>query len=41
MSAVFVDIFPHGNGSVDPRIFAYPDPGSKNVADPIDPDPKH
>ena len=41
MSAVFVDIFPHGIGSVDTRIFAYPDPGSKNVADPTDPDPEH
>ena len=38
MSAVFVDIWPQGSG---PRIFTYPDPGSKNVADPTDPDPEH
>ena len=28
-------------GSVDPHIFADPDPGSQNLADPTDPDPKH
>ena len=26
---------------LDPHIFADPDPGSQNVADPMDPDPKH
>jgi len=26
---------------VDPHIFADPDPGSQNLADPTDPDPKH
>ena len=26
---------------VDPHIFADPDPGSQNSADPTDPDPKH
>ena len=38
-----VDIFPLGFGSVDPHIFADSDPdsGSKNLADPTDPDPKH
>ena len=36
-----VDIFPLGSGSVDPHIFADPDPGSQNLADPTDPDPKH
>ena len=30
-----------GSGSVDPHIFADPDPGSQNLADPTDPDPKH
>ena len=33
-----VDILPLGSGSVDPHIFADPDPGSQNLADP---DPKH
>ena len=39
----FVDILTLGFGSVDPHIFANPnpDPGSQNVADPTDPDPKH
>jgi len=32
---------PLGSGSVDPYIFADPDPGSQNLADPTDPDPKH
>jgi len=36
-----VDILPIGSGSVDPHIFADPDPGSQNLADPTDPDPKH
>ena len=38
-----VDIFPPGSGSVDPHIFADPDSGSQNLADPTDPipDPKH
>jgi len=41
--AVFVDILHLGSGSVDPHIFAEPgpDPGSQNLADPTDPDPKH
>ena len=26
---------------MDPHIFADPDPGSQNLADPTDPDPKH
>jgi len=26
---------------MDPHIFADPDPGSQNLADPMDPDPKH
>ena len=32
-----------GSGSVDPHIFAdpNPDPGSQNLADPTDPNPKH
>ena len=39
--AVLVDILPLGSGSVDPHIFADPDPvpGSQNLADPTDPDP--
>ena len=36
-----VDILPLGSGSVDPHIFADPDPGSQNLADLTDPDPKH
>ena len=38
-----VDILPLGSGSVDLRIFEDldPDPGSQNLADPTDPDPKH
>ena len=36
-----VDILPLGPGSGDPHIFADPDPGSQNLADPTDPDPKH
>ena len=36
-----VDILPLGSGSVDPHIFADSDPGSQNLADPTDPDPKH
>ena len=40
-----IDILPPGSGSVDPHIFADPDPdpGSQNLADPTDPDqdPKH
>ena len=34
-----VDILPLGSGSADPHIFADPDPGSQNLADPTD--PKH
>ena len=30
-----VDYFPLGSGSVDPHIFADPDPGSQNLADRI------
>ena len=41
MLQFLVDILPLGSGSVDPHIFADPDPGSKNLADPTDPDPKH
>jgi len=33
-----VDILPL---DPDPYIFADPDPGSQNLADPTDPDPKH
>ena len=38
----FADILPLGSGSVDPHIFADPDPTdpSQNLADPTDPDPK-
>jgi len=38
-----VDILPLKSGSVDPHIFADPDPDpeSQNLADPTDPDPKH
>ena len=40
-----VNILPLGSGSVDPHIFADPDPGSQNLADSTDPDtdpdPKH
>ena len=36
-----IDILPLGSGSVDLHIFADPDPGSQNLADPTDPDPKH
>jgi len=36
-----VDILPLGSGSVDPHIFADPDQGSQNLADPPDLDPKH
>jgi len=34
---------PIGSGSVDPHIFENPDPdlGTKNLADPTDPNPKH
>ena len=35
------DILSLESGSVDPHIFADPDPGSQNLADPKDPDPKH
>ena len=36
-----VDSLPLGSGFLDPHIFADPDPGSQNVADPTEPDPKH
>jgi len=36
-----VDILPLGSGSVDPHMFADPDPGSQNLADPTVPNPKH
>ena len=40
--AVFGRYFiPLGSGSIDPHIFADPDAGSQNLADPTDPDPKH
>ena len=29
----------NGSGSVDPHVFANPDPGIQNLADPTDPDP--
>ena len=38
-SQFLVDIFPLGSRSVDPHIFADPDPGSQNLADSTD--PKH
>ena len=41
MLQFLVDILPLGPGSGDPHIFADPDPGSQNLADPTDPDPKH
>ena len=34
-----VDFLPLRFGSVDPHIFAGPDPGSQNLAHPTDPDP--
>ena len=34
-----VDIMPLGSGSVDPHIFADPDPGSQNLSYLTDPDP--
>ena len=36
-----IDILPLGSESVDSHIFVDTDPGSQNVADPTDPDPKH
>ena len=36
-----VDILSLESGSVDSHIFADPDPGSQNLVDPTDPDPKH
>jgi len=36
-----VDILLLGSGSANPHIFADPDSGSQNLADPTDPDPKH
>ena len=38
-----VDILPLESGSVDPHIFADPDPETQNLVDPtdLDPDPKH
>ena len=36
-----VDILPLVFGSVDPHIFADPEPGSQNLADPTDADSKH
>ena len=38
---VLVDILPFGSGSLDPHIYADPDPENQNVADPTDLDPKH
>ena len=40
-SQFLVDILPLGSGSMDLHIFADLDPGSQNLADPTDPDPKH
>ncbi len=39
----FIDILTIESGSVDQHIFADPDPdpGSQNLAHPMDPDPKH
>ena len=34
---ILVDILPVGSNSVDPHIFADPDPGSQKLADPTDP----
>ena len=39
--AVFGCFLPLGSGSVNSHIYADPDPGSQNLADPTDPDPKH
>ena len=39
--AFIVDYLPLGSGSVDPHIFANPHPGSQNLPDPTDPNPKH
>ena len=36
-----VHILPLGSGSVDPHMFADPDPERQNLEDPTDPDPKH
>ena len=36
-----VDIVSLGSGPVDPHMFADPDPGSQNLADPTDPYSKH
>ena len=36
-----VNTLPLRSGSMDPHIFADPDPGTENLADPTDPDPKH
>ena len=36
-----VDILSLISGSVNPHIFADPDPGSQNDTDPTDPDPEH
>jgi len=37
----FVDIFPLESRFMDLYIFADPDPGTQNLADPTDPGPKH
>ena len=39
--SVLVFILPFGSGSVYLHIFADPDPGSQNLVDLTDPDPKH
>ena len=36
-----MDILPLISGPVDPQIFEDPDQRGQNVADPMDPDPKH
>ena len=35
------DIFPLRAGFVKPHFFEDPNPGCQNLADPMDPDPKH
>ena len=40
MLQFLVDIFTLGSGSVDPHIFADPDPVCQKLADPTDPDSK-
>ena len=37
----FIDILQLTSETMDPHIFADHDPGSQNLADPTDPDPKN